>query len=279
MKQKLKKFFEQSPILTKEYFDRPLKSEDLKIEYLDYVCEECGKNRVFNNTRMLNSASGTGGGTGGSAFVPIDDNPGIKAGRKYFNFQCTVCKSPLEFWIEYQKDGKIWVRKLGQFPSWDIQIGKDLKNFLGADAVFLKKGKICLSQSFGLAACSYFRRVLENEIGPLLQLLIDIKEKEGVSDNILKDYIEIRNGKDFSKKTNLAYQIAPDSLIINGINPFKIIHDFLSKGIHSLSEEECQDIAQKTLSALKFVLVELNREKKHQEEFVESLKSLDKERN
>jgi hypothetical protein len=279
MKQQLKNFFETTPLLTKEYFDQPLKSGDLKIEYLDYDCKECGKNRVFKNLKTQNSGGGAGGGTGGGAFVPMEDNSGIKAARKYFEFQCTACQSPLEFWIEYKKDGKIWVRKLGQFPSWDIQIENDLEDFLGAEAVFLKKGKICLSQSFGLAACSYFRRVLENEIGPLLDLLIEIKERNGVNEDKLEEYKQVSNGKDFSTKSNLALEIAPESLIIDGINPFKIIHDFLSKGIHSLAEEECQDIAQKTLSALKFVVVKLNREKKQQEEFIQDLKSLEKQRN
>jgi len=179
----------------------------------------------------------------------------------------------------YTTSKNLWIRKLGQSPPWDIKIENEIKDFLGEDVVFLKKGKICLSQSFGLAACAYLRRVFENDIDLLLDLLIERRKLDGEKEDKIEKYKQIKTGKVFKDKTELAYQIAPKSLVINGINPFKLIHDFLSKGIHSLNEDECQKNALKISSVLEYVIIELNREKRNRKKFIEKMKDIDKEHN
>jgi len=273
MYDQFKNFVENQPLLTKEIYDEPFKKKDIAIRFIDYDCYNCGTSRVFNNSRLQT----TGGGAGLSRVGTPNDE--VNYGFHYFYFQCTACSAQIQFWIEYRNDDRFWIRKLGQFPPWKIEIERELEYFLDDEAVFLKKGKVCLSQSYGLGACAYFRRVLENEIEPLLKLLIDKKSEEGVDPEKIEEYGNICKGKDFSSKTRLALKIAPKSLIIDGINPFKIIHDFLSKGIHSRTEEDCQVIAMKILNALEFVVIELNREKEHRKKFIRSLKELEKENN
>ncbi len=272
MYDQFKRFLENLPLLTKEVLDEPLKNKDVAIKFIDYDCDNCGTSRVFDNRRLLNTGGGAGIFKAGTVL-----NDEIHYGLHHFHFQCSACRTQIQFWIEYRQDNRIWVRKLGQYPPWKIEIERELDNFLGDEAVFFRKGKVCLSQSYGLGACAYFRRVLENEMEPLLKLLIDKQSEEGVDQQRIEEYRNICNGKDFSSKTKLALQIAPKSLIIDGINPFKIIHDFLSKGIHSRTEEDCQVIAGKILNALEFVVMELNREKEHREKFIRSLKDLEKE--
>lgn len=267
-KEILKNLIEDSPLYNKIDFKDEFLFKDSDLNVIEYTCQQCNKLRPFHRTNVP-PQRGSGFGKSPTSI----GEPRLVSSTIAYSFQCTYCSEKINFWIELNTDDK-WLRKVGQNPPWSIEIPTELKHYLQNNEELYKKGLICLSQSFGVGACSYFRRIIENEIDPLLELLIERKKIEGEDESKLKEYELTREGKSFTDKTKLAYEITPSTLIIDGLNPFKLLHDFLSHGIHSKNEDQCVEIATKTKGALEFVVIELNREKNSREKFKKSIKDI-----
>jgi len=264
----IKKLIEKDPLYKKRDFQGDFLLKEKEVKVIEHFCPSCNKERTFHST-----TSEPQRGSGFGMNQTISGEPVLTSSILPYEFQCTFCKNEAHFWIELNSNEN-WLRKVGQNPPWSIKISSDLKKYLGQNETFYKKGLICLSQSFGLGACSYFRRVVENEIEPLLDLLIEKKKDEGESNKKIEEFEEIKVGKSFTYKTKLAYEITPESLIIDGVNPFKELHDLLSQGIHTKTEDECIKIALKTKEIIEFIVVELNRAKKNREKFKQNIKDI-----
>ena len=52
----------------------------------------------------------------------------------------------------------------------------------------------------------------------------------------------------------MAKDSLPESLLINGHSPLKLLHSALSEGVHALTDEQCLEMA----SSVRVVLVELS---------------------
>jgi len=99
-----------------------------------------------------------------------------------------------------------------------------------------------MSQSFGVGACTYLRRLLENQIAPLLRLVYEARKEEGEEVSDLSLIMEERTAQ---RKIRLANQVLPASVAVPGDNPLELIYDRLSAGLHRQSEDECMEIAHK----------------------------------
>ena len=66
---------------------------------------------------------------------------------------------------------------------------------LGTDAELFRKVKVCISQGYGLAACAYMRRVLENQINPILKLIHANRKSHGAPDTELRKIQSVITGK------------------------------------------------------------------------------------
>jgi hypothetical protein len=169
-------------------------------------------------------------------------------------YQCTHCGSP--FWCSIEvSEEEWWTRKVGQVPPYDISIAPDLQNALGSDATLYKRAQICMSQSFGIAACSYLRRLLEEQITPLLELVYEVRKEEGED---VGELSEILNEKVAEKKIRLANNVLPSSLEVPGDNPLELIYDKLSAGLHRQNEQECMQIATEASELLRYVVISIN---------------------
>ena len=189
-------------------------------------------------------------------------------------YRCTHCDSP--FWCSIEISDEEWMRKVGQLPPYDISIAPDLQNALGEDATLYKRAQICMSQSFGIAACSYLRRLLENQITPLLRLVYEARKEEGED---VGDLSEILDEKVAENKIRLANRVLPRSLEVPGDNPLELIYDKLSAGLHRQSEQECIEIATEASQVLRYVIVSINDEyerRKSKNRYVELIKGLRK---
>jgi hypothetical protein len=175
-------------------------------------------------------------------------------------YECTYCGSDFWCWIEISKqfaEGGMWVRKVGQLPPYDISVEQDLEKALDKDTVLYKRAQICVSQSFGIAACSYLRRLLENQITPLLRLVYEVRKQEGED---ISDFSQILDERVAEKKIRLANQVLPESLLVKGENPLELIYDRLSAGLHRQSEDECIEIAREASQVLKHIVTSINDE-------------------
>lgn len=180
-------------------------------------------------------------------------------------YKCSACnKIGYTFFLEFivtkiSEDGRTYkgyVWKVGQTPAWEIDIDRNLERSLGVDAHLYKKGLVCESQSYGIGAYAYFRRITENVIDELLDsiiTLIDSKEKQ-----IYEKALEaVKKTKVTEEKIELVQDLLPISLQPNGFNPLKSLHSALSEGLHNKTDEECLELADTIKTILVYLLEEI----------------------
>lgn len=196
------------------------------------------------------------------------------AGPHHIYLRCGFCsKQEYHFWVEADPErGRI--RKVGQWPPWSIDVAPDLAKSLGADLDPFKNGLVCLSQGYGLAACAYFRRVLENRVDSILELLERYLAKDPSTEKDAAEVAALRNRKNADVKLEKASSLVPNSLAVAGHNPIRLLYQLLSRGVHSLSEDECSELAQEIYGTLTYVLTELTRATTARDRFIDGIRSL-----
>lgn len=182
---------------------------------------------------------------------------------------CQSCKATIDFLIrafsdkEWDKRNEgltIYLQKIGQFPSYDININNSLKKYLNdEDQQNYKKALTCLSISYGIGSYAYLRRVIENEIKRIIK---DISELEFDGVEFVKTALE-NFDKDFqmSKLIDVINKYLPKSLQELGDNPIRLLYEQLSGGIHEFSDKECIDKAISIDILLNYVIKKVNEEK------------------
>lgn len=264
IKGQLKTFLEQKPLYSKLKANLPRQFYNAEPDVLFLQCTVCGEERPFRDNRAR------GSGAGMSA---LDRNI---SGVYSFHYQCTGCtKGTFRCWVEANYE-EGWIRKVGQLPMWVPTISKEIKEELGDDAELYQKALRNMAEGYGIGACSYFRRLVEKYINPLLQLLHDMKKEQGAEPEDLSAIQETIRAKDFTAKTRFAADIAPASLMVQGHNPLKEIHERLSVGLHNIDEETANQYAMVIRSGLEFTIKRLRREYEERKAYVEELKKIRK---
>lgn len=207
---------------------------------------------------------------------PVNLPEEVQADIYSYYYRCTGCGNDFWCWVQTPEEGETKWRKVGQVPPYDISIAPDLQNALEQDAILYKRAQICMSQSFGIAACSYLRRLLENQITPLLQLVYEARKEE---EEEVEDLSQVLSEKVAEKKIRLANQVLPSSLAVDGDNPLELIYDRLSAGLHRQSEQECMEIASEASKVLEHVIISVNDEyerRQSKNRYVEMIRGLRK---
>lgn len=182
---------------------------------------------------------------------------------------CQSCNQQIDFlikatsdktWDDREKGLTITLQKVGQFPSYEIELNGSLKKYLSSeDQTNYKRALTCLSISYGIGAYSYFRRVIENEIKRIIK---DISELEFEGVEFVKTALE-NFDKDFqmSKLIDVINKYLPKSLKELGDNPIRLLYEQLSGGIHEFTDKECIDKALSIDILLNYVVKKINEEK------------------
>ena len=145
------------------------------------------------------------------------------------------------------------IHKVGQTPAWNIQPPKTVERALDPDDLELyTKGLICMSQSYGIGAVGYFRRVVENAIGALLDLVEDAAKTDEDA-KALEAVQEARKQKNAEQKLQLVAEMAPASLRTGNVNPLATLYANYSRELHALSDEECLQVATELREALDYL--------------------------
>jgi hypothetical protein len=141
------------------------------------------------------------------------------------------------------------------------------------DAVLLKKAIRARNFNFGLAAVAYLRRVVENQIDPLIdRILLD---RKGSHEKLRARIAKAKKDRGFRKRLELVGTILPTYLKPNGgQNPLVHLYRLASEGVHNLPEEECIEIFDESLMVFSFVFRELHRHQTEIKSFAESLSKI-----
>ena len=81
-----------------------------------------------------------------------------------------------------------------------------------------------------------------------------MSEKIGAEEDKIEKLKSAVTETQFSKALDMAKDVIPESLLINGHSPILLLHSALSKGVHALTDEQCLELA----GSVRVVLGELS---------------------
>jgi len=189
------------------------------------------------------------------------------------NYICAYCEDYYRFFAIKMGEGLKTIEKVGQFPPWSIKIEKNLKKLLREYSEYYKKGKTCESQGYGIGAFIYYRRIVEDIIEELLELIPDLMSGEEL-EKFQVALEEVRKTKNTTDKIALVKDLLPAILKPEQFNPLKTIHDILSIGVHGRTDDECLDDAELIRTSLVFLVDSIKSRKKGQQEYTESMQKI-----
>lgn len=190
-----------------------------------------------------------------------------------WRYLCMGCRRfGRTFFLEYMKDERGgYIRKLGQKPEWEAEVPSQLKDSLGPHAAMFQRGKDCEGTGYGIGAYAYYRRIVEDTIGGLLErvpaLLSDIERPQFLAALEL-----VRKTTVTQEKIELVKNLLPARLRPDGVNPLEVLHSELSTGLHGKSDEDCLDDAEAVRSSLTYLTVELSRAENARKEFTDGMR-------
>lgn len=130
------------------------------------------------------------------------------------------------------------IRKVGQLPAYSITPDKEVERFLEeTDRSYYRQAIMCISLSYGIAAYSYLRRIVETEIVRIVEHLIELElpEKEQIQSAYSK-FLRDHQMDPFLAKID---EYLPKELKVVHDFPLKVLYSELSLGIHSYEEDVC----------------------------------------
>lgn len=241
-------------------------------EILNLHCgrQICSSNRLFE----LVSAEPVMKIRRGIAPEPIPAHYGFT----HSTYACRNCRAyTYNFLVAWEfDDGKNSVMKCGQYPAQEVMIDPILSKHLGKiDSEFLTKGQRCRMFSFGVAAISYLRRVVEDRMSELLDMLKEEKISAWTPEE-LDEFSAAKTSWQFSRKLEYAAQLLPQYLRPGGDNPLALLHDLASDGLHNKSEDECIEIFDRCIAVLTYVFRELELHRSGAADYKAAIKLLNR---
>jgi hypothetical protein len=196
-------------------------------------------------------------------------------GAEIWRYLCMGCrKFGRLFFLERRTDSKgDYVRKLGQQPEWEASIPQEFKNRLGEHAVMFQRGMDCEGTGYGVGAFAYYRRVVEDMIGDLLDRIPALlTDEERVTFAAALE--RVHQTTVTQAKIELVKDLLPARLRPEGINPLDVLHTELSVGLHGKSDEDCLDDAVAVREALAYLVTELARAEEAGKQFTAGMRKI-----
>lgn len=218
---------------------------------LQLYCDKCGGTRLFEY----------------NAFPFMYEDVEIEGGNDttynyvYIEYLCQNCKETIKSYFllidsfeENEKSANII--KVGEYPFYCAIIPPKLITLLQDDKELFIKGVNAESHNLGIAAFTYYRRVVENQKNQLIDKLIKILSLQKTNNEAIETIVAAKKEKSFTKAIEKFKDFIPIQLFIENNNPFTLLHDYLSIGVHRLSDQECLEYAK----SIRLVLTEfINR--------------------
>ena len=173
-------------------------------------------------------------------------------------------------WQELEKNS-LFI-KIGQYPALAIEPAPELAKALGReDAELYKKALINANYNYGLGAVAYFRRVLENKVNLILDLIAEALKNEQAETENLKHLEEIKNSRHIDKKIAFASKILPAHLKPGGHNPIDKLYAAASAGLHGESDDDCLTIFNDARFVFEYLFKNLSMSNEEAREYVKRL--------
>ncbi len=273
------KFLEEYQLYRKFEFRLPSYFREIKDVNINMHCPDCKETRTFRflhkyqHEKKLIQRIGS---------LPMNrpivhigqPSPDVKENNIIqLNYICASCEKFNRIFSLRVGKNRQYIEKVGQYPAWDINIERNLKEILKNHSENYKKGKTCESHSYGIGAFAYYRRIIEDIIGELLEAIQDLMTGEELEK--YREALEgVRKTKNTTSKISLVKDLLPTILKTEQLNPLKTIHAALSKGLHGRTDEECLEDADSIRTSLVFLVDAVLSRRKRQQEYTESMKKI-----
>jgi len=235
---------------------------------LHFECRRCGCPQTFSATAQLALVSG------GNSWELISNTGNRQWEVAWAAYNCHMCGHDERHFLLRHDGIAGTLTKIGQYPPWEIKGDTAVSKLLGDDAVYYKRALICMSQSYGVAAHAYLRRIVENSMGKILAALLQELETSGADPGdiqTVKDAISSRRGGD---KAAAIGEACPVWLRPGGQNPFGMIYSELSAAIHALDEEQCMASATTIKTCIEYIVKTMASQRKEREAFTSGLREV-----
>ncbi len=211
--------------------------------------------------------------------------PRITFGECFLNEKKYVCRNCGVQAIQYivirqEKESNNIFLKVGQYPELEEKVPEPLERALGATDLKLYKNALRMRNfNLGVAAVAYMRRVVENRMNDMLEILHEAALAHNAPPEALAHHGEMREEKRFAVKVDYAGSLLPLSLRPTGKpNPMAILHELASDGLHAKSDEECVDIFDACRRTFEYVFGKLRIETEDAKNFVKEMADLAEKR-
>jgi hypothetical protein len=204
-----------------------------------------------------------------------------KIGFGTVQYRCCNCPSNPSYvnyyfyWGKWGADESAFF-KAGQWPAPDEGVSSALQERLDEDDLdFYKKAIRLRNHSLGLGALAYLRRVVENRINDMLDVLAEAAREHHFAAIELAKIETVKASHRFDDKIDYAAKLLPSHLRPEGKpNPIDKLHELTSDGLHARSEEECIEIFDKIKNVFEYVFGALRVHVDDARLFVKSLEEL-----
>jgi hypothetical protein len=188
--------------------------------------------------------------------------------RHYKCRNCGVSKQHYHLIWQERKDYNIFI-KVGQWPPLTITPSPELAKALGPeDTELYKKGLIDFNFGHGIGAVAYFRRVLENKINALLDLIVEAAQNANVANEELAQIEAVKKSHRVEDKIDMASKILPVNLKPGGHNPLDKLYRPLSAGLHGESDDECLAVFSEARFVFEYLFKNLTESNEEARQYV-----------
>jgi len=172
---------------------------------------------------------------------------------EFLTYTCRNCNKAKKTFALIVLKSTNKVQKLGELPPFGPPIPARVITLVGSDRELFLKGRRAELHGLGIGAFAYYRRVVEDKKGIIIEEIGKVAKRLGATPETLRLFAAAEAESQFSNAIELIKTAIPQGLLINGHNPLTLLHSALSKGIHGGTDDECLELA----TSIRLVLVEL----------------------
>ncbi len=253
-----KDLLEEYPLYRKYRIEVPSTLYELPVVPINMHCECCNSNQTFTMGKEYKNSFG---------------NIATANSTLTLRYICQSCKLFIREFLIHIDERLEFIYKAGQYPAIEIKTDRDFEKLLGKHFQLYHKGLICESHGFGIAAFSYYRRIIDDIIDEMLDSILTFIDNQNLEE-YKEALLKTKSTKVTQHKIELVKHLLPSILKPDGLNPLDILHSELSGGLHSQTDEECLDIAIHIREILTFMVNQILISKKSALDFTKSMKEL-----
>lgn len=185
-------------------------------------------------------------------FSPVSETTyisSLQGGSLFLSYVCRNCKTSHKRYAvtvyANDQEAAATVYKIGEEPSFNIDVSDDLRELLRPDADLLNKALQCEGASLGIGAFVYYRRILDEMKGRIFDEVRNVAQQINAGDEALQWIETARNDRQFTKSLGEIKSAGLHAIYMDGHNPLTLLYDEISEGVHAGSDVENLVIAQR----------------------------------